>query len=85
MSRNTPRDMAATADLATRKQAIHLQGIPTRFRGIFKSAYAGKSLRKAISAFCLDCIGFDPEEIRRCAAPACPLWAVRPYRRKEMS
>jgi len=83
MSKNTPGDMAATAELATKKQAIRLKSIPARYRGIFKAAYTGRSLRNAVSAFCLDCIGLDPDEIRRCSAPGCPLWSVRPYRQKE--
>ena len=48
----------ATGDLNAQKQAIRLQGIPTRYRAVFKRAYGGKSLRAAVSAFCLDCIGF---------------------------
>ena len=79
MSKNTPCEIAAIADLATQKQMIHLKGIPSRYRGIFKAAYVGRSLRKAVSAFCLDCVGLDPDEVRKCSAPTCPLWSVRPY------
>ena len=79
---NIPHEMPAITELAGQKQEIHLIGIPSRYRGIFKAAYAGRSLRRAVSAFCLDCIGLDPDEIRKCSAPACPLWSVRPYRRK---
>ena len=45
----------------------------------FKKAYVQKSLRSAITAKCLECVGFESAEVRRCAATACPLWAVRPY------
>jgi len=81
VSKNTPIEMPAIADLAAQKQAIHLQGVSPRHRGIFKAAYAGKSLRKAVSAFCLDCLGLAPDEIRRCTAPTCPLRTVRPYQK----
>ena len=74
---------AIAGGLARKKQEHHLTTVGIMYRGVFKEAYAGKSRRKAVTAFCLDCIGLDPDEIRRCSAPACPLWSVRPYRRKE--
>ena len=83
MSKNIPREVATTNELAGLKQTIRLKGIPSRYRSIFKTAFTGKSLRKAISAFCLDCVGCDPDEVRNCSAPACPLWSVRPYRCKD--
>lgn len=82
MSKSTLREMPVTSDLASHKQAIRLQGIPSRHRSFLRAAYCGKSLRKAVSAFCLDCVGHVPDEIRNCSAPDCPLWAVRPYRSK---
>ena len=33
----------------------------------------------AVKAFCLECCGWKPQEVRSCSAPACPLWAVRPF------
>lgn len=74
---------AMTGLYAHEKQADRLASLGTKYRGVFKSAYAGKSLRKAISAFCLDCVGLDPDEVRKCSAPDCPLWSVRTYRWKE--
>lgn len=32
---------------------------------------------KAIRAKCLDCVGQQPSEVRKCVATGCPLW---PYR-----
>jgi len=63
------------------KQAHRLASVGVKYRGVFKSAYSGRSLRACVNAFCLDCIGLDPDEIRCCSASACPLWSVRPYRR----
>ncbi len=45
----------------------------------FRKAYAHKSLRSAITAKCLECVGFEPAEIRRCTGSGCPLYEVRPY------
>jgi len=47
--------------------------------GAFRRAYSSKSLRAAVSAFCLECLWLDPAAIRGCTATACPLWNVRPY------
>lgn len=47
--------------------------------GIFKRAYAGKSMRAAINAHCLECQGFQSSEVRRCPIFDCPLWELRPY------
>ena len=45
---------------------------------------------KAIRAFCLDCVGGNPNEVKLCTAPGCALYPFRlgrnPYRaRREMS
>jgi hypothetical protein len=51
-----------------------------RYVSTFRRAYGGKSLRAAVNAFCIECMGFDAAEVRTCTAPACPLWAYRPGR-----
>lgn len=50
---------------------------PPRQRPIFLRAWAGKSRKAAIRAFCLECVGYESAEVNRCTAPACPLY---PYR-----
>ena len=57
------------------------QDAPSKL-GVFRAAYAGRSLRAAINACCLECVGFDIQAVRDCTAPACPLFTVRPYQRK---
>ena len=41
---------------------------------------------KAIRAFCLDCMGGSPGEVKRCSSEDCPLWSFRfgksPFRAK---
>jgi len=33
----------------------------------------------AIKSFCQECMGYSREEVKKCAAQACPLYAFRPY------
>ena len=47
--------------------------------GVFRKAYGTNSLRKAITAKCLECAAFSTRDIRECASTICPLWNVRPY------
>ena len=53
-----------------------------RHLATFRRAYAGKSLRAAVNAFCCECQGFDAAAVRDCTAPACPLFLYRPGRGK---
>lgn len=36
-----------------------------------------KSPTAAIRAKCLDCVGDQPSEVRKCTATNCPLWHLR--------
>ena len=53
--------------------------------GVFRRAYAGKSMKAALQAFCIECQGFDDARagVRACAAYACPLWEYRPYQERK--
>lgn len=48
-----------------------------------------KSPIKAIRAFCVECMGGQPREVKFCAAPRCPLFAFRmgknPYIKRELT
>ena len=46
----------------------------------FRKAFEGKSLRAAINAHCVECVGYDAREIRGCTVRGCPLYEVRPHR-----
>lgn len=35
------------------------------------------SARKAIMVFCKECVGFNPDEVRRCTDKLCPLFPFR--------
>ena len=57
-----------------------LDAIPQKYRNIYIKAFSGKaSPRQAIKAFCLECVYWQKEEIRKCTCPACPLYRLRPY------
>ena len=56
-----------------------LKQMPTIYRGVYKKAVKKKSMRAALNSFCLECVGYQREEIKVCADLACPLWPYRPY------
>ncbi len=67
------------------KQAERLQAVQRhapRYLPTFRRAYSGLSLRAAVNAICVECVGFDAAAVKDCTAPACPLWANRPGRSK---
>ena len=57
-----------------------LEQMPESCRRGYAKAMLGKSLSAAVKAHCLECVGWEREEVRRCTAPACPLFAYRPYK-----
>ena len=65
----------------TRQEQIQqrLDQMPMSCRGTYKKAVAKKSMRAALNSFCLECVGYQREEIKVCTDLACPLWAYRPY------
>ena len=67
--------------MKTREEQIaeRREQMPRSYRATYDKAIKGKSLRAAINAFCLECVCWQIEEIRKCTDLACPLYAVRPY------
>ena len=50
------------------------------YRTVMLKAYQGTaSPRSAIKAQCLNCVGYNREDITHCTGYSCPLWAYRPY------
>lgn len=47
--------------------------------GVFQKAYKGRSLRAAINANCLDCMGYEQAEVKRCEIYDCAFHSLRPY------
>jgi len=64
------------------KRTRRLATAPESVRKLFAAAWAGKcSPRQAIKGQCLECQGFERQEIADCTCWACPLWAFRPFRK----
>ena len=57
-----------------------LTDIPKIYRAIYKSAMKGTSRKSAIHSFCLECTGYEKEEVRLCTDLSCPLYEFRPYK-----
>ncbi len=51
--------------------------VPAKYRDGYRKAWAGKSRKAAIRAFCLECTGWSEAEVRLCTATACPLYEFR--------
>ena len=64
-----------------RRSAVEdrLSQIPKSARLTYLRAVGGRSPKSAIKAFCLECVGWQRADVRRCTALACPLYAYRPY------
>jgi hypothetical protein len=54
--------------------------IPDIHKANYDKAMGGKSLRAGTKAFCLECAGWQKEEVRQCTDLACPLYPYRPYK-----
>jgi hypothetical protein len=39
---------------------------------------------QAIKNFCIHCVGGAKQDIKNCAAPACPLYIYRPFQKDEV-
>ena len=73
----------AGLDLGPRQRASVLKRLlemPESSRRTFLLALWGTSRQSAIKAFCMECVGWEREEVRNCTATACPLWAHRPWK-----
>lgn len=67
------------SDRIATKRARRLETAPMSVCGILSRSWTRKSRKTAITAMCLECVGFDRKAITECAAYAYPLWKSRPY------
>ncbi len=65
------------------KPALRASDIPERYQPQYRKAMAGKSLRAAVNAFCLECVTWDHREVGLCTSSQCPLYPYRPYKQKK--
>jgi hypothetical protein len=57
-----------------------LANTPQSAQNSLARAFSGAaSPRAAIKAQCLQCVGFDRNEIKNCTGWSCPLWSYRPF------
>ena len=53
--------------------------MPKLYRKTYLKAVHCKSMRAALTAFCLECVADQRIEIQLCTDLGCPLWGYRPY------
>lgn len=61
----------------------HRSDIPKIYRRTYDRAMQGKSHKSAVKAFCLECCGWQKEEVRHCTSLACSLYPYRPYKERQ--
>jgi hypothetical protein len=60
--------------------AKRLRQMPRKYRSAYRRVVTGKAPRMtAIHLQCLECCGWQREEVRLCTARGCPLFKYRPY------
>jgi hypothetical protein len=66
----------------TRRAAVERKAaqIPLKYRlGYVRAAAGIASPRQVIKVRCLECTGYEPDEIRRCTLCECECFLYRPY------
>ena len=72
-------DRLKQIEFAGKANGYHSKTI-TRMQDEYRQAMAGKSLKAAAKAFCLECVMWDKNEVKLCPSVACPLYLYRPFR-----
>jgi len=57
------------------------EDIPRKYQRIYDRAMSGKSRKAAMRAFCLECVGWECNEVALCTDKNCPLYSYRSYKR----
>lgn len=55
--------------------------VPVRSRAIYEKAMSGRSRKAAMRVFCLECCGWQVNEVFECTDVGCPLYPYRPTSR----
>lgn len=66
-------------DKAQKRIARRREDMPKPYRRTYDRALSGRSLKAAVKAHCLECMGWQREEVRACTSYPCPLWPYRDY------
>ncbi|KKL63963.1 hypothetical protein LCGC14_2169840 [marine sediment metagenome] len=59
--------------------ADRLKEMPETCRSHYRKAMRGRSQRSAITAQCLECVGWVRNEVELCTDSGCPLYPFRPF------
>lgn len=81
----TPQELISAAKLSGKPAQIasikeKLLEMPNRYMRGYLKAVRGRSLRAAVGAYCLECVGWERESVRCCTSLGCPLYPYRPYK-----
>jgi len=57
--------------------------IPKKYQILYEKAISGQSKTSAIHVHCLECCGWQKEEVKKCTDINCALFAYRPYTRSD--
>jgi len=69
----------------TKEQKEYCEHMPKIYRGKYRKALKGHSLRAALDSLCLDCTNWQRVEVKNCPITTCPLHKYRPYRERSAS
>jgi len=66
-------------DAQTQQIERALAEVPRSFRKAYLIAMGGRSRKKAIQIYCLQCAGWKRNQVAACPNLACPLYPYRPF------
>ena len=71
-----------------KKTELEAAGLLRRLSPVEKARADPRSLRKAVTAFCYECVGGDDEpgarkEVTNCTAKGCHLYPIRPWQQND--
>jgi len=72
--------MNYTKEQIAKRIADRRKDIPDLYKGSYDRAMAKKGRSHAIRSFCLECMGWQRNEVKSCTSPQCPLFQYRPYK-----
>lgn len=55
-----------------------LADTPKKYQQVYLRAISGKSRKAAVRSFCIECVGWQISEVRKCTCTACQLYPYRP-------
>lgn len=69
--------LPASDSAKIRNRALEM---PVRQIRSYLKALRGRSMKTAIRAHCMECVGWDREGVRECTCPECSLYPYRPFK-----